>query len=294
MTASIAVVGPGAIGTTVAAALHEVGRTPALYGRRSRDELILVDGDRSVRVPGPVRTDPSTVDGPADLVFLAVKTTQVKGAANLLRALVGGDTVVCALQNGVEQESGVRAVVKGGLILPSVVWFPAQAEANGSVTLRGESSLSLPDEPGASAVVDALEGTRFRVEVVADFTTLAWRKLLQNAMAGLMALTGRRAGMFTRGDIAEVALVYMAECLQVARAEGAQLGDEVPAEILARFQAFPADMGTSILTDRVAERRLEWDVRNGVVQRRGRLHHIATPLSDLIVPLLAASSDGPG
>jgi 2-dehydropantoate 2-reductase len=41
-------------------------------------------------------------------------------------------------------------------------------------------------------------------------------------------------------------------------------------------------------------RPLEWAIRNGVVQRRGRRHGIPTPLSDLIVPLLAAASDGPG
>ncbi|MGH9060136.1 MAG: ketopantoate reductase C-terminal domain-containing protein, partial [Acidimicrobiales bacterium] len=60
------------------------------------------------------------------------------------------------------------------------------------------------------------------------------------------------------------------------------------------FRSYPADMGTSILTDREAGRPLEWDVRNGVVLRRGRQHGIPTPISELVVPLLAATSDGPG
>jgi len=57
---------------------------------------------------------------------------------------------------------------------------------------------------------------------------------------------------------------------------------------------FPADLGTSILADRQGNRPLEWDCRNGVVQRCGRSHGIPTPISDLVVPLLAAASDGPG
>jgi len=89
-------------------------------------------------------------------------------------------------------------------------------------------------------------------------------------------------------------LAYLQECLAVARAEGAELGDEVPQAILDKFQASPADMGTSILTDREAGRPLEWDIRNGVVSRRGRAHGIPTPISDVLVPLLAAASDGPG
>jgi 2-dehydropantoate 2-reductase len=60
------------------------------------------------------------------------------------------------------------------------------------------------------------------------------------------------------------------------------------------MQAVPVDLGTSILADREAGRPLEWDTRNGVVQRLGRAHGIPTPISDLVVPLLAAASDGPG
>ena len=52
------------------------------------------------------------------------------------------------------------------------------------------------------------------------------------------------------------------------------------------------DIGSSILFDRLAGRELEWDARNGVVRRLGRRHGIPTPVSDVLVPLLAAASDG--
>ena len=100
--------------------------------------------------------------------------------------------------------------------------------------------------------------------------------------------------MFARADIARLALTYLQECLEVARAEGAVLRDEVPHEIVKSFQGYPSDMGTSILADREARRPLEWDTRNGVILRRGREHGIPTPISTLLVPLLAAASDGPG
>lgn len=51
---------------------------------------------------------------------------------------------------------------------------------------------------------------------------------------------------------------------------------------------------TSNLADRQADRPLEWDIRNGVIQRYGRARGIPTPVSDVIVPLLAAGSEGPG
>jgi 2-dehydropantoate 2-reductase len=100
--------------------------------------------------------------------------------------------------------------------------------------------------------------------------------------------------MFGRADIAQLSLNYLHECLAVARAEGAVLGDEVPQEIVDIFQSSPSDMGTSILADREADRPLEWDVRNGVIVRRGRSRGIATPISNAVASLLAAASDGPG
>ena len=291
---SVALVGPGAIGTTIAAALHEVGRTPAVFGRSAHERLELrFDGGRIV-VPGPVRTDPAEIKNTFDLVFVAVKSTQVAAIAPWLSALCSAKTVVCVLQNGVEQKSLFAPYLSGGPVLPSVVWFPAQREPDASVWLRGKARLTLPDTQATSVVLAALSSTRCSVDVAADFTSVAWRKLLQNAVAGLMVLTGRRAGMFSRTDVTELSLAYLRECLEVARAEGATLGDEVPQEIVDRFHRSPADLGTSILADRQAGRPLEWDSRNGVVQRCGRSRGIPTPISDLVVPLLAAASDGPG
>jgi 2-dehydropantoate 2-reductase len=290
----IAVIGPGAIGTTVAAALYEAGRTPFIAGRSARGELRLDSGHGVVTVPGPVRTDPGAVREPADLVFLAVKATQTAAAAGWLAALCGPGTVVCVLQNGVEQREAVAPLVPGGEVVPAVVWFPAVRQDDGAVRLLGDPRLTVPDVPSAEVVVGALRGTRCVVEASADFPTEAWRKLLQNAAAGLLALTGRRSGVFGREDLGDLTLAYLDECLAVARAAGAHLDDGEPRRVLDRFRASPADTGTSILADREHGRPLEWDVRNGVVQRRGRALGVPTPISDILVPLLAATSDGPG
>ncbi|CAN5358801.1 oxidoreductase [soil metagenome] len=291
---SVAVVGPGAIGTTVAAALHSVGRTPLLCGRSGRDHLELRGAGQPIVVPGPVLTDPSQLVETVDLVLLSVKSTQLEAASPWLARLCHVDTVVCVLQNGVEQVESVSPFVPGGAVVPSVVWFPAEPQADGTVWLRGDARLTLPDVPAARVVEGALLGSLCTVERVTDFTSVAWRKLLQNAAAGLMVLSGRRSGMFGRSDIRRLALDYLAECLEVARAEGAALGDTVPREIVDGFRANPVDLGTSILVDREAHRPLEWNIRNGVILRRGREHGLPMPISGVVVPLLAAASDGPG
>jgi 2-dehydropantoate 2-reductase len=100
--------------------------------------------------------------------------------------------------------------------------------------------------------------------------------------------------MFRREDVAALSRRYVVECLAVARAEGARLTDDAVDELVGLFRQAPDDMGTSILADRENRRRMEWDIRNGVIIRKARAHGLSTPISDVVVPLLAAASDGPG
>ncbi|MFT4185640.1 MAG: oxidoreductase [Micrococcaceae bacterium] len=291
---NIAIVGPGAIGTTVAAALHEVGKTPKLYGRTPRKQLELHVQDEAIIVPGPVQTNPKQVKEKADLVFFAVKTTQIEGAVPWLKALCGPNTIVCVLQNGVEQVAMVSPHVPESKVIPAVVWFPVQSQPDGSAWLRGKPNFILPDGKPARIVTEVLKDTRCAVELSDDFKTEAWRKLLLNAVDGLMALTGRRSGMYNRPDIEKLVHDYLKECLSVAYADGATLTDAVIQELIDKFQGYPEDMGSSILTDYEAKRPMEWDIRNGVIKRLGQKYDILTPISDIVVPLLAAASDGPG
>ncbi|MCV7363957.1 oxidoreductase [Mycolicibacterium neworleansense] len=298
MHSPIAVIGPGAIGSTVAALLHAAGRPVVLCGRTPRDgvEVRPDDGD-PILVPGPVHTDPASVDGPLDVVFLAVKDTQNAQAAAWLDRLCDEKTVVCALQNGVEQVERVSEIsryIDESHVVPAAVWISSESQPGGWVRLRSDARVVLPDTPAAATVAEAVRGTAIAVELDPDFRSAAWRKLLVNAVVGFMVLADRRAGMFRRDDVAALARRYLTECLAVARADGADLGDEVVDEIVAMLAAAPEDLTTSMLTDHQAGRRLEWDVRNGVVARKAAVHGLPTPISDVVVPLLAAAGDGPG
>ena len=77
---TIALIGPGAIGTTIAAVLHDAGRTPLLCGRTAHPELRLRHDEGETVVPGPVFTDPTAITRPVDLVFIAVKRRKMPTA----------------------------------------------------------------------------------------------------------------------------------------------------------------------------------------------------------------------
>lgn len=293
----VAVVGAGAIGATAAAAVQETGRHDLAVCVRTPLERLVVERDGAqVEIAAPILTGPAQARGPVDWVLLAVKAHQTAGAAGWLEALCGPATTVVVLQNGIEHRERVAPLAGPATVLPCVVWIPAEVVAPGHVRQRNPAPLSVPDEPAGHAFAELLKGSHgASVEVRADFDQVAWRKLCLNAITGLMALTDRRGVIFQRADIRRVSFGLALECAAVARAHGVDLPepDRFAEEIVAYVAGLPADMGGSILADRRAGRRLEWDARNGVIQRLGARHGVPTPVSDVVVPLLAALSDAP-
>jgi 2-dehydropantoate 2-reductase len=292
---SIALIGPGAIGATVAAYLHAAGHPVLLCGRSRRESIeVRPDGHDPIVLPGPVHTDPAEIDGPVDVVFVAVKDTQNEQAGAWLARLCNEHTVVCALQNGIEQVARTGRFCPSSTVVPAAVWISSEPQPEGWMRVRNEPRLVLPDSEAAATLAELLRGAGVTVELDPDFVNAAWNKLLVNAVVCFMVLTGRRAGIFRRDDVAALGRRYLAECLAVARADGANLSDEVIDEIVGMLSGAPEDITTSMLTDREANRPLEWDIRNGVILRKAAAYGLATPISDVLVPLLAAASDGPG
>jgi 2-dehydropantoate 2-reductase len=290
--ARVAVVGVGAIGATVAAAVQDAGgHELVLCARRPVDGVVVerTDGGEVV-LRAPVLTSPDGV-APTDWVLLAVKAHQTSGAATWLRALCGRGTTVAVLQNGIDHVERVEPLVGAAIVLPTVNWCPVEPVEPGRMRQRGPLRIAVPAGLAGEAFA-ALLGDAAEVTVGGDFAREAWRKLCANAVSGVMALAGRPAEVFAMDDLREVATALAYECAAVARAEGAPLSDEDADEVISWIDDLPPDTGSSILTDRLAGRALEWEARNGVIGRLGRRHGIATPVSDTVAALLHAASDG--
>lgn len=299
---SVAVVGVGAVGSVAAAALSSTGRVRLLLcGRCDGRPVAVEQPDGKVVTVGPVatlaelRAAASTVpapvgEGPVDWLFLAVKAHQSDSSVPWLQALVGPGTTVVVLQNGVEQRATIGRLVPDSTVVPVVVWCPAEPGEERHVRLRGRARLMVADDDAGRRVAALFDGSSMAVELSDDLVTAAWRKLILNAVTGLMAVTGCRSSIFQVPEVTELARRYAAECVAVGRAEGAALAESEVTAVVDSLLARSPDAGSSILTDRMAGRALEWDARNNVVRRLGARHGIPTPISDVVVPLLRGVS----
>lgn len=286
--ARIAIVGVGAIGGVTAALLQQAGGHQLLLcTRRSMSALAVDTPDGLVNIDATFVTDPSDAFD-VDWVIVATKAYDVAGAATWLERLCLNGAPVAVLQNGVEHRERFAPYVAIEKILPVMVDCPAERQAPDRVRQRGLMHLKVPDTAIGRGFVELFAGTATDASVVPDFLSVVWRKLCFNSAGVLPALVLQPAGVVRGEALGEVALQLIRECAAVARAEGAQLEENVADLVLQAQRAAPADSVNSMLADRRAGRPVEIDARNGVIVRLGRKHGIATPANSMAVALMEA------
>ncbi|ESQ86632.1 2-dehydropantoate 2-reductase [Asticcacaulis sp. AC460] len=282
---SITLIGPGAVGLTVGAALIDAGHDVTFVSRQTFAEIAVDTAD------GPFRRHAAKIGlaTPSDWVFVCTKAHQTASAGDAIRAAIGPATRIAVLQNGVEHNDRVAPFAGDAAVVPVVVDVPATRRAPGEVFWHGRAGLLVQDNDDGRSFCEVFSGSFATPAAVSDLTTRMWRKLCVNAGSGaVLALTRQPMAVFQKPGIADLARAILAETLAVGRAEGADLPDSVLEEQMATWLACPPDETNSMLEDIRAGRECEWDARNAVLIRKGRQHGVPTPVSDTLVPFLAA------
>ncbi len=288
-------IGAGSIGGLLAAELAACEAEVLLCARLPLERLTVERSRlprsidlRSAEAPIELVTSPREARN-VEVVIVALKAHDTAAAEPWLERLVGPQTTVVVVQNGVEHGRLLRRFLPPDGIVPAIIDTAVERRAEGDLIHRAGDLLTLADRPGAERLGPLLGGSVLRVEVSADFTTAAWRKLLGNLASNpLTTLTGRRMEVFGDPAVRAAALGLLDEALPVARAEGARLDDEAPSRIVAGLAALPAEGGSSMLYDRLSGRPLEVDGLCGGLLRAAARHGIEVPLNAQVATLLAA------
>ena len=296
MALSVAVVGPGAVGGTIAAWVSKsplVGEL-TLCARTPLDRLVVETPDGSVIEADPrVVTDPAQITAPVDWVFASIKAYDVASAARWLAPLVGPETRVAVLQNGVEHVERFSPFVAAECIVPVIVDIPAERTAPGRIHHRRDGTITVPAGANGEAFAALFAESVIAASTTDDFLTAAWTKLSLNCAGAVNALTGLPGGVVRADGVADLMRQMVGECVAVGRQVGARLGDDLPDWVVERAMTSPRDSVNSLLGDRLAGRPMEWDARNGVIVRLGAVHGVATPVSAMASTLLSAMSWSP-
>lgn len=287
---SIAVIGPGAIGGTLAGWMAQNPAHALTLCVRTPFEGLEVETPSGLLTADPRILSAPDAAQPVDWVLVATKTYDVAATRPWLERLVGPRTRVAVVQNGVEHVARFAAILPGRTIVPVVVDLPAQRRAPGRMIQQRRGWVVVPEgEDGADFVALLAGSAALDVSAVADWTSRAWAKLCLNCAGAVSTLTMRSTGPVWSPEIEAMVRGLVEECAAVARAEGAVIDPAVIETVVEGARTAPEGAGHSMYVDRLMGRPMEIDARNGVIVRLGRKHGIATPMNSLFVALLEAS-----
>jgi 2-dehydropantoate 2-reductase len=245
-------------------------------------------GERVFR-PALATDDPTQV-GKTDVILLGVKAWQVTEAAEAIRPMIGPETFVVPLQNGVEAPSQLAAAlgaehVLGGLC-GTFSWVTAPGRIRsvgaGNFIKFAELDNRLSDRAEQLRLMFARAGVN--VEIPSDIHKALWEKfLLVTSFGGVGAVTRASIGIIrTIPETRRLLEQCMQEVLAVARARRVALADTVVADTMMRVDSLAANGTTSLQRDIGDGKPSELEFWNGAVVRLAREFEVATPLHEFI------------
>lgn len=296
----IGVMGSGGIGgyfgALLARADHDVtfiARGAHLRAIRARGLRVDAADGSFVIAPANATDAPEDV-GPVDLALLCVKTYDLADGIEQMRPLIGPQTMVLTLQNGVEAPALAASAFGRAAVLPGVAYCEVAVKEPGVIfqgaPLRrivfGEFDGSA--SPRARAIADALAQAGVDVTLSENVMGALWSKFcFICAMSGVTTLTRQTLGPILADDEARLFLrMVMQESQSVGMAAGVRFdGDPVEAG-LATAMRFPPETKSSMQRDLERGARLEIEALNGAVVRMGRQLNVATPANQAIYAAL--------
>ena len=302
----IGIVGAGAMGCVYAALMADAGNEVwAIDTWQAHVDAIAANGlrlegasgDRTVALGAT--SDPATV-GSCDLVIVATKAPQVEAAAAGARALLGPETPVLTIQNGLGSAARVARILGEERIIVGVVGgFGASIVAPGHAHHNGMELVRLGEAHGAvtprlERIAALWRNSGFRVKCFDDIDQLVWEKLVCNVcFSGTATLTGLTVGeIMADADAWPIASGCAAEAYRVARAKGIRLDFDDPVAYVHDFGAKIPGARPSMLLDHLAGRRSEIDAINGAIPPEALALGLEAPYNTLVSALVRAKETG--
>jgi len=293
----IAIFGAGAVGGYFGGRLAEAGRDVVFVARGAHLEALREHGLRIDSIAGDYRIVPVTAsDDPAELgvvdaVLVAVKAWQTARAAATLEPLIGPDTFIVPLMNGVEAPAQLADALGGERILGGLCGLISTLAGPGHIRHLGAppfvsfGELDNRRSTRAERLLAAFEGcVGVSAYIPDDIQAAMWRKfMLIAAMSGVGGVTRAPVGeLRARSETRTLIEQAMRETLAVGRAHGIALDDEAVTTSMGFIDALPEEAMASMQRDILAGRPSELEGQNGAVVRLGRAADVATPVHSFL------------
>ncbi|MCY4556075.1 MAG: 2-dehydropantoate 2-reductase [Chloroflexi bacterium] len=295
----IAVMGAGGVGGYFGGLLARAGhnvtfiaRGPHLEAIRSNGLRVESGNDGVFTVPGNATDDPASA-GPQDLVLFAVKMYDNDDAIHAISPMVGPDTIVLTLQNGIDNGERLVEVYGAERVMIGSAYLEGRISEPGVVTQGGPGAASFGERTiGISErgerLYQVFSDANWRVDLLENMTGMLWKKFAYlSGSAGVCAASGCAYGELRSVPETRAAIeAAIAEALAVGDAAGAPLEPDSLEWSMNALDNFPATGMASLAKDFAEGRPVELEGLTGVVIRMGREHGVPTPVNDALYAVL--------
>lgn len=297
--------GAGGVGGYFGARLQASGEDVSFIARGAHLSALQSRGLRlespkgDLHLPNVRATDDSRAIGQVDVVLLTVKMYDLEATCAALQPLIGPDTVVVTLQNGVDAVDIVARHVGRNHVAGGVAYVGAVISEPGVIRHTALDALIFGELDGrCSERLSRLEGVCLRAGFGARVSPTIeidlWSKFSRlSVFSGMTAVTRSSIGVL-RDDPALLTMLTAAceEAVRVGRTRGVTLPDTVMGEILQMVHSLPHHAVASMLEDLERGRRLELPWLSGAVVRLGVEVGVATPIHSFIATVLKPHVNG--
>lgn len=302
----VAIMGSGGVGAYVGAWLQHAGIETVFVARGAHLAALRSQGLRiehpqlPLNLPHVLATDDPGSVGAVDLVIFAVKLFDTEQAARSLAPMVGKNTRVLTLQNGIDSVDLIRrqlpsdAIVLGGVIYVSaVIGEPGVIRSPGGLhVLVADRAGGDPTMVALSEAVNGLPG--LDVKLADDATQTIWEKFVALAsLSGATSLLRARMGaILANPETNTFQRQLVEEAIAVALARGIPMRTGLADEVMAKLATMPPSFRSSMAEDLERGNRLELEWLSGRVHGLGRELGVATPAHTAVYRGLVLHKDG--
>jgi 2-dehydropantoate 2-reductase len=298
----IAVVGAGGVGGYFGVRLAQAGEDVHFLARGAH---LAAMGERGIRVRSalgdvdlsPVDThatdDPAGI-GHSRIVLFAVKSYDTESAAASLPPLIGPDSVVISLQNGIDNEEKLAARIGAGHVAGGAAYIFAGIAEPGVIRHTGGPARIVFGEldgqhtPRLEAFLAACQRAGIDARLVDDIRVALWTKyILICAQSGLTAATRQPLGVVRETPASwNLFRQVLEEGVNVARAEGVALPEDFVMRTLTTMASLPPNLYSSLHDDLIAGRRMEVETLQGELSRRAERAGVPAPATSALYAVL--------
>lgn len=295
----IVIVGAGGVGGYFGSRLIAAGADVTFIARGAHLAAIRASGLRIESPKGHLHlttvqaTDDMAAAGPADVVLLTVKMYDLEATAAALGPLLGPDTAVVTLQNGVEAVDMVARHVGRDHVAGGVAYVAAVIAEPGLIRHTSLDALIFGELDGRVserllALEEVCRRAGFQATLSRHIESDLWSKFSRlSVFSGMTTVTRSPIGIL-RDDPALLAMLQEAcgETIRVGRARGVALPEVLMTDIMQMVDGLPPQAKSSMLEDLERGRRLELPWLSGAVVRLGRETGVPTPIHTFIATVL--------